>query len=76
MRHPDYGLVAILLCGGAAMVGVIWLIWRMVDMSDRIEEIKDEISELYSDMDVDQSVTKDRLEELQGHIQDLINSLD
>lgn len=42
-------------------------------MSDLIQEAEDAISALYGDMDVDQSVTLERMEELQGFIQDLIN---
>jgi len=44
-------------------------------MKDLMEEAKDAISALYSDMDVDQSVTKERMEELKGFINDMVDAL-
>lgn len=44
-------------------------------MSD-IEKAEEAISKVYSDMDVDQIITKERMEELIGFIRDLINALE
>ncbi len=44
-------------------------------MSD-IEKAEEAISVVYNDMDVDQIITKERMEELIGYIQDLIGGLD
>ena len=44
-------------------------------MSD-IEKAEEAISVVYSDMDVEQAVTKERMEELIGYIQDLIGGLE
>ena len=44
-------------------------------MSDPMENAKDAISTVYGDMDVAQNVTKERMEELQGFIQDLVDAL-
>ena len=42
-------------------------------MSDLLEAAKDAISTVFGDMDVDQSVTLERLDELQEYIQDMKN---
>ncbi len=45
-------------------------------MSRLIENAKNAVSSLFSDTSVGQQVTKARLEELQGFIQDMINTLE
>lgn len=45
-------------------------------MSNLMQEAKDAISALYSDMEVDQIITRERLEELVEFIKDMTNALE
>ncbi len=44
-------------------------------MSDLLEDAKDAISTMFSDMAVDQATAKERLEELEDFIEDMLISL-